>query len=75
MNPKTASRVHLQNSETNYLKHFYQAFKLEPILIWPGIASILNSTPLLRGLGMYRLFFGKADIFKCQFDRFFKNRE
>ncbi len=45
MNPKTASRVHLQNSETNYLKHFYQAFKLEPILIWPGIASILNSTP------------------------------
>ncbi len=75
MNLLTARKVHLQNSETNYLKHFYQAFKLELILFGSGIASILNSIPLLRGLSMYKFFFGKPDIFRCQFDRFFKNCE
>jgi len=43
MNPFTESKIHLNNSNTNYWRHFYQAFSIGLLLIWSGITSVIHS--------------------------------
>jgi hypothetical protein len=43
MNPFTISKIHLKNSNTNYWRHFYQAFSLGLLLIWSGITSVIHA--------------------------------
>lgn len=43
MNPITVSKNHLKISNTNYWRHFYQAFSLGLLLIWSGLTSVIHS--------------------------------